>query len=94
GDLGREPVYQELHRFVQAANLQATPSGWKGLTDGAGMFVDQVHLPAPAGTGLVASGGSELLLLFAVVVMRFRLRNPWLPGKNRRVYVDKQMGCL
>ncbi|MEU4062963.1 hypothetical protein AB0F25_11100 [Streptomyces wedmorensis] len=31
GDLGREPVYQELHWFVQPANRQTTPSGWKGL---------------------------------------------------------------
>ncbi|MEU2798144.1 winged helix-turn-helix domain-containing protein [Streptomyces sp. NPDC006863] len=28
GDLGREPVYQELHRFAEPASHRPAPSGW------------------------------------------------------------------
>lgn len=36
GDLGREPVYQELHRSVQPSLVSTLTqtSGWKGLTLG------------------------------------------------------------
>ncbi|MFC9396948.1 hypothetical protein ACFTWS_27825 [Streptomyces sp. NPDC057027] len=33
GDLGREPVYQEFHQFVQPINQAPEPSGWKGLNE-------------------------------------------------------------
>lgn len=42
-----------------------------------------VHPPRRLRAGALSSW------CFAVVVMWFRLRNPWLPGKNRRVYVDE-----
>ncbi|MEV7864245.1 hypothetical protein AB0O86_37210, partial [Streptomyces hirsutus] len=33
GDLGREPVYQELRRSGEPSNTRPTPSGWKELRE-------------------------------------------------------------
>ncbi|WP_406299756.1 transposase family protein [Streptomyces sp. NBC_00150] len=35
GDLGREPVYQELRRCAEPSNTRSQPSGWKRLLDPA-----------------------------------------------------------
>lgn len=73
GDLGRDPVYQELHRFVQPANHQVTPSDSQGLTVS----------PANDGSRSRPSGGlavygpvsAEGRLRFPVVVFLLRFSN-------------------
>ncbi|MFB6842700.1 hypothetical protein, partial [Streptomyces sp. NPDC056361] len=33
GDLGREPIYQELRRCAEPSNTRSHPSGWKRLNE-------------------------------------------------------------
>ncbi|MET9695296.1 hypothetical protein ABZY81_44275, partial [Streptomyces sp. NPDC006514] len=72
GDLGREPVYQELRRSVQPtpASTPTPPSGWKRLRDQAGASqaaVDQVRAvldplePALDGAGDLAESAAARL---------------------------------